>query len=188
MSSQVWVGAVATVVGVAIGGGISYLSNRQQMREARTQRLEEARREQYRRSMDRRFQAYSDFLTRVRSCRNVVRDYLLLSDHRPNVGDIDALVRSANDASAMVFLVVESEKTHEACRAVLSALGRATEAVHGLGSSSIEHPWPMLNEAIGRTTREFQIAAREELGVSGVEQQWIEYRAVPDDKPESGAN
>jgi hypothetical protein len=46
----------------------------------------------------------------------------------------------------------------------------------------------MLNEAIGRTTREFQIAAREELGVSGVEQQWIEYRAVPDDKPESGAN
>jgi hypothetical protein len=41
-------------------------------------------------------------------------------------------VRSANDASAMVFLVVESEKTHVACGAVLSALGNATEAVHGV--------------------------------------------------------
>jgi hypothetical protein len=37
---------------------------------------------------------------------------------------------------------------------------------------------------IGRTTREFQIAAREELGVRGVEQQWIADRAVPDDKPD----
>ena len=108
MSSQVWVGAVATVVGVAIGGGISYLSNRQQMREARTQRLEEARREQYRRSVDRRFQAYSDFLTRVRSCRNVVRDYLLLSDHRPNVGDIDALVRTC-DRGFISFCVAKIE-------------------------------------------------------------------------------
>ena len=188
MSSQVWVGAVATVVGVALGGGISFLLSRQQMREARTQRLEEATREQYRRSVDRRFQAYADFLTLVRSCRNLVRDYLRLSDHRPNIGDIDAMVRSANDASAMVFLVVESEKTHVACGAVLSALGKATEAVHGVGSSSIENPWPRLNEMIGRTTREFQIAAREELGVSGVEQQWSADRAVPDDKPEPEAN
>jgi uncharacterized membrane-anchored protein YhcB (DUF1043 family) len=120
MSSQVWIGAVATVVGVALGGGISYVSNRQQMREARTQRLEEARREQYRRSVDRRFQAYSDFLTRVRSCRNVVRDYRLLSDHRPNIGDIDALMRSANDASAMVFLVVESENARGLSSRIIS--------------------------------------------------------------------
>jgi len=188
MSSQVWVGAVATVVGVALGGGISFVLSRQQMREARTQRLEEATREQYRRSVDRRFQAYADFLTLVRSCRNLVRDYLRLSDHRPNIGDIDAMVRSANDASAMVFLVVESEKTHVACGAVLSALGKAAEAVRGVGSSSTENPWPRLSEMIGRTTREFQIAAREELGVSGVEQQWIADRAVPDDKPEPEAN
>jgi len=38
MASDVWVGAVATLVGAALGGAISFVLSRQQIKAARSQR------------------------------------------------------------------------------------------------------------------------------------------------------
>lgn len=111
MPSDVWIGAVTTLAGAGLGGAISFLLNRQQMGEARRQRQEEDARERRRRSADRRFQAYADFLTRARSFRNGAEAYYLQSRRQPSLKEIDSLLQSANDASALVFLVVEDKAT-----------------------------------------------------------------------------
>src|SRR4051812_20211992 len=111
VSSDVWVGAVTTLVGAALGGAISFVLSSQQIREGRRQRQEDDAREHRRRSVDRRFQAYAEFLTRARSFRNAVETYYLRSHHRPSLAELDSLLQSANDASALVFLVVESDAT-----------------------------------------------------------------------------
>jgi hypothetical protein len=113
VSADVWVGAVTTLAGALLGGTMSFILSRQQAREARLQRQEEDAREQLRRSADRRFQAYADFLTGARSFRNAVEAYYLHPRHKPSLTAIDALLQSANDASALVFLVVESDDTYQ---------------------------------------------------------------------------
>jgi hypothetical protein len=90
---------------------------------------------------------------------------------------MDVLLRSANDASALVFLVVESDDTYDACRAVLGALGKAQGIASGIDPSSSEDPWLELKEDMGRAMRDFQIAARKELGLTGVIRPW----PAPDD-------
>jgi hypothetical protein len=173
VSSDVWVGAATTFIGAVLGGGISFLLGWQQVRETRRQRHEDNRR----RSADRRFQAYADFLTRARSFRNAVEAYYLQPAHRPSLAEVDALLHSANDASALVFLVVESDATYGGCRGVLRALGKAGALLQGSEPAVSEEPWPDLNVMLGRAIREFQNAARTELGVSGPAPQWD--RALP---------
>jgi hypothetical protein len=87
----VWAGAVTTLVGVLLGGAISFVLSRQQIMDARLQRQEADTREALRRSADRRFQAYADFLTRSRSFRNAVEAYYLQPRHKPSLATIDAL-------------------------------------------------------------------------------------------------
>jgi len=169
---DVWVGAATTLVGAVLGGAIGFVLNRQQARDARQQRQEEEVRELRRRSADRRFQAYSEFLTRARSFRNAVEGYYVHPRHKPSVAEIDSLLQSANDASALVFLVVESEDTYRGCRSVLRALWRARAIIHGIESSAAKDPWDELNVLLGSATREFQNAARNELGVSGPAEPW----------------
>jgi hypothetical protein len=77
VSGDVWVGAVTTLVGAVVGGVISFFLSWQQVKEARRQRQEDDVRELRRRSADRRFQAYADFLTRTRSFRNAMEAYYL---------------------------------------------------------------------------------------------------------------
>jgi hypothetical protein len=122
--------------------------------------------------MDRRFAAYADFLTRARSFRNAVESYYLQPGHGPSLAEVDALVQSANDASALVFLVMESEQTYEGCREVLRALKRARGVIHETEPGAAADPWPHLNLLLGRTTREFQNSVRNELGVSGPIAAW----------------
>ena len=172
MSSDVWIGAVTTLAGAVLGGAISLLLNRQQMREARRQRQEEDARERRRRSADRRFEAYADFLTRARSFRNAVEAYYLQSRHRPSPKEIDSLLQSANDASALVFLVVEDNATYAGCRHVLRALARARDVIHGIEPPESGEPWDELNIMLGRATREFQNAARNEVEVAGPAEPW----------------
>jgi hypothetical protein len=155
-----------------LGGAISFLLNRQQMREARRQRQEEDARERRRRSADRRFQAYADFLTRARSFRNAAEAYYLQSRHKPALNEIDSLLQSANDASALVFLVVEDHATYEAGRHVLRALSRAQAVIHRIEPPESADPWDELNVMLGRATRDFQNAARNELGVVGPAEPW----------------
>lgn len=172
VSSDVWVGAATTLAGAVLGGAISFFLGWQQVREGRRQRREDDLREYRRRSDDRRFQAYADFLTRARSFRNAVEAYYLQPGHRPSLGEVDSLLQTANDASTLVFLVVESDATHEACRNALRALDSARDIIHGTEATVPGEPWAHLNALLGRASREFQNAARIELGVSGPTAPW----------------
>jgi hypothetical protein len=172
VSSDVWIGAVTTLAGAVLGGAISFLLSRQQMREARRQRQEEDARERRRRSADRRFEAYADFLTRARSFRNAAESFYLQPRRNPSLKEIDSLLQAANDASALVFLVVEDQATYEACRHVLRALSRAQAVIHRIEEPGPAEPWDELNVMLGRATREFQNAARNELDVAGPAEPW----------------
>jgi hypothetical protein len=172
VSSDVWIGAVTTLAGAVLGGAISFLLNCQQMREARRQRHEQDARERRRLSADRRFEAYADFLTRARSFRNAAESFYLQPRRNPSLQEIDSLLQSANDASALVFLVVEDHATYEACRHVLRALSRAQAVIHRIEAPGSADPWGELNVMLGRATREFQNAARNELDVAGPAEPW----------------
>jgi hypothetical protein len=172
VSSDVWVGAATTLIGAVLGGAISFFLSQQQVKEARQQRQEDDLREVRRRSTDRRFQAYADFLTRTRSFRNAAEAYYLQPGHRPSLAEMDSLLQSANDASALVFLVVESDATYAGCRHALRALAQARAIIHDAEPTVSAEPWVDLNALLGRATREFQNSARTELGVSGPATPW----------------
>lgn len=168
-----WVGAATTLAGALLGGAISLVLSRQQAREARLRRQEDDARERLRRSADRRFQAYSDFLTGARSFRNAVEAYYVHPRRKPPLTALDDLLQSASNASSLVFLVVESDGTYRGCRGVLRALSHARSVIHEIEQAS-EDPWPELSLLLGRATREFQNSARAELGVSGPAEPWEE--------------
>lgn len=170
--SDVWVGAITTLAGAVFGGGISFLVSWHQVREARRQREEDGEREQGRRSTDRRFRAYADFLTLARSFRNAMEAYCLRPGHQPSLTEIDSLLRSASNASALVFLVVESDTTFKACRSVVRALQEARAVIHDAGPIVGQEPWADMNALLGQATREFQNSARVELGVGGPTVAW----------------
>lgn len=173
MSNDVWVGAIVTLVGAALGGAISFVLSRQQLNYARLQRKEEAAREQGRRSEDRRFQVYSEFLIQARSYRNAVQAYYLHSDNKPSIAELDSLLRAAQDASTLVFLVVESEGIYRGCRAVLGALRKARAIIHHIEPSSTNDPWAELNIEFGRAAHEFENAACNELELGGSAGPWV---------------
>jgi hypothetical protein len=84
-------------------------------------------------------------------------------------------MRDADDASALVFLVVETDEMYDACRGVLSAIDDALNRVQNIDSGPTEDLWQDLRDILGSALRNFQIAAREELGVAGsVVQPWSE--------------
>ena len=101
VSSELWLGAPATLTGAALGGAISFVVSRQQINEARLQRVEEAERDRYRRSLDRRIDAYADFYTRARSFRNSIRPHGHHPVPRATVEEMGALARSAHAASSV---------------------------------------------------------------------------------------
>jgi hypothetical protein len=172
MNSDVWVGAITTLIGAVLGGAISFILSRQQLNDARRQRKETEIADRRRRSEDRRFQAYSEFLTRTRSYRNAVEAYYLHSDDSPSINSLDALLQEANDASALTFLVVESEDTYQGCITVMHALWKARSAIHGFEAQRPDDPWREINEEFGRAMRQLQNAARDELGVGGPTHPW----------------
>ncbi len=178
MSSDVWVGAITTLAGGLLGGAISFVLSRQQARDARRQRAEDDIREQRRRSEDRRYAVYSDFLTQARSFRNAVEAHYAHPREKPGVTEIDSLLQNANDASALVFLVVESRETYEGCRSVLRGLSQARALLGKTGKDPAADPWDQLNSLLGQVIREFQNAARAELGVSGPTVPWRHEAAV----------
>jgi hypothetical protein len=171
VNSALWVGAVTGLAGAVVGGLISYVVSRQQIKDARAQRLEQDRADQARRSQERRFDTYSRFLTRARRCRNAARP-----PHRPGSGlrvpaqEIDALARSAGAASSRVFLVAESAQTEEACTAVLRTIDRTVSAIHEHEQDPDEVLWESLNEQWSQVLRNFQTATRIELGVDRTDQ------------------
>lgn len=173
VGSEIWVGAVTTLTGAVAGGTISYALSRQQLNAARVQRNEEERKELQRRSEERRFQAYSNYLTCAQSYRNIAQAYYLHPDNRPTLSEIDTSLHAATDASALVFLVTESEGTHKGSIAILGAIWRAQKAIHHITQITSDDPWTELNNTLGSAIRQFQNAARIELSVNGPAEPWI---------------
>lgn len=168
VNADIWVGAVTTLAGAILGGAISYLLSRQQIKEARIQRAEEAHRDQERRSEERRFSAYSDFLTQARRYRSAIRPYRRDSGPGLTVQEIDAYAAAADAAGSLVFLVSQSLGTHEACRKVLRTIGETLTVIHELSTDLDAGPWEELNNNMADSLREFQNAARTELGAGKV--------------------
>lgn len=160
---------MTTLAGAALGGVISYLLSRQQIKEARSQRLETARQDDARRGLDRRFDAYANLVSHVRAYRNAIRPYSIGTIPGMSAVEIDALARSADAASALVFLVLQSPSTANACRAVMRTIGNTVEVFHQHRDDPTQAPWEELSENMSHALREFQDAARSELSVSLVD-------------------
>jgi hypothetical protein len=169
MSADLWIGAVTTLAGAVLGGSISLVLNRQQMKFEHVQRQESAQEERYRRSVDRRFEAYSDFLTRSRTFRNSIRPLAVRNGPKPDIASINEYGQAAHTASALVFLTTESAATHDACRLAVTTMSRIQAALNDTASRSNVMKWPGLNREMADVLRQFQVAARAELGVDGVE-------------------
>jgi hypothetical protein len=176
MSSDLWVGAVTTLAGAVLGGAISLALNRQQMKDARAQRAEEFVRDKERRSADRRFEAYADFLTKGRAFRNAIRRYGSNSDPDFEPATVDSIARAVHAASALVFLVVESTKSYDVCRAIVATTSRIQGHLDDFGPGSTDDPWLEFNHEMARLLREFQVSAREELDIGGVDREHVVYR------------
>jgi len=164
------VGAVTTLAGVILGGAISFLLSRQQIVEARAQRAEDAFLDRNRRSVERRFDAYADFMKRARSYRNAIRPYAITE---AAARDMNALAQAADAAGSFISLVAESETTLNACHKILAAIGASQELLHDPDTPSREARWSEANDAMVLALRQFQAAAREELDVGGVDRSWI---------------
>ena len=166
MNAGVWVGALTTLIGTALGGLISFTLSRQQIKAAREQRAEDAVRQDRRRIVDRRLATYSDFLTHVRTFRNAVRSYYQTNRKEPGERELDNLLRSANDASAAVFLLAGSGKARDACAAILQAMGETQRIIRSEGKPQIQgNPWPEINSLLANSIHSFQDAAKEELSI-----------------------
>ena len=171
MNLGVWIGASTTLLGALLGGAISLVLSRQQIKASEAQQEAERADQKSQRNVERRFQIYSDFLIRSRSLRNALKAYYLPSDQTPSMETIDELFRTAQDTAVLVFLVVESEEVYKACVDVLRALGGAQATVHGLKKPA--DPWRKLNLDLGRAIRTFQVGAKNELGISGPSRPWV---------------
>lgn len=141
--------------------------NRQQATELRVQRAEEAARDNVIRSENRRFDAYADFHTQARRFRNAIRSYIPGTSPIQSVADVEVLANSADAASSLVFLVLESAETLDACRAAVRTINSTIKILHESAESNLnDAPWDELNTNMALAIRVFQKAARAELGVS----------------------
>jgi len=167
MTVGLWVGSVTTLAGAFLGGVISYVLSRQQIREARRQHQEERRLQSKQNSRDRRFTCYSDFTTKARAYRNAVRSFSQGKSDQVDVVNMDKLAADADATSSLVFLVVESSVTYDACRSILKAIGSFQSFIRQ-GADANPSYIADLEDRLAASLREFQAASREELGVTGV--------------------
>jgi hypothetical protein len=165
VSSDLWVGAITTLSGATLGGAISLVISRQQLKAAHAQRAEDAKQDQHRRSIERRFSAYADFLDKARSFRNALRPYGYQPVPLLATEDISALARSAHAASPLAFLVVESRRTRVALGELVTAMSDIQGVLDDDRSDPADKPWPDLNTRIKSTLDKFEDAARQELEV-----------------------
>ena len=161
------------MAGGLLGGSITFMVSRQQMKFAQVERREAATEDHYRRTVDRRFQAYTEFITRARTYRDSIRPVNQRSDPTLTVSKIDEYARSADTASAFVYLVTESQATYDACSSIMRTLGEIQAALHGNSDQSMVDQWSAFNAKMADALRQFQVAARAELDVGGVSQSAI---------------
>src|ERR1700722_8391123 len=164
MSVDLWFGSATTLAGAFLGGLISYFLSRQQIQEARRQHLEEWRLQRDQSSKERRFSAYSDFITRARAYRGAIRSLPRQPLDQSEIKQVDELSADADSTSSLVFLTLESAATYDACRSVLKAIGASQSYIH----RPADKDWSQIDEfedRLAASLREFQAASRDELGV-----------------------
>jgi hypothetical protein len=83
--------------------------------------------------------------------------------------EIDDLFRAADTASTLVFLMNESPATQEACIKLMLTMGNTSKDLHAHESALADIQWEELNQGMSRAMRNFQAAARAELGVKAHE-------------------
>jgi hypothetical protein len=153
--------------GSSTRGASTYLVSRLQIKESRAQRVEAERWDRARRNVDRRFDAYANFLTSARTYRNAIRPYRPESGPGMTVQEIDAAAREATAAGSLVFLVYDNPATEAACRSVLRTIRDTVGVIHESAPDLDGVPWRELNDGMARVLRNFQDAARTELEVTG---------------------
>lgn len=168
MDINLWLGAATTLIGAVIGGTLSFVLSRQQMKDARAQRMENDAREERRRTMDRRFEAYADFITHARAYRTAIRPHSDRSSPTIPVDELDALARAADQASSIVFLVLQSKQTFDACRQILKAVRNAQDFAHTANPANMPDAWAEHSKTIANLLRRYQVAVRSELDVTGL--------------------
>jgi hypothetical protein len=117
-------------------------------------------------SKDRRFGCYSDFVSHARAYRGAVSS--LSQGQTDHVQRLDELAAAADATSSLVFLVLQSVATYDACRSVLKAIRECQALAHQPvdPDASVAQ---QLEDTLAVSLREFQASSREELGVTGVE-------------------
>lgn len=167
MTASLWFGALTTLAGAALGGAISFLLSRQQIKEARAQRLEAERSDRNRRSTERRLDVYGDFLTSARRYRNAIREPNNSQDGpRLPLREIEDLARAADATGSLVHLVSQRKETFAACGKLMRTIGDTLGTLQVLEEDDFSDvPWDELNEDMSTALRNFQSAARTELGI-----------------------
>jgi hypothetical protein len=168
MSTDVWIGAVTTLAGAAVGGVISFVLSRQQIKEARRQRSDDAQRMKEQYSRERRFDCYADFPSQARAYRNAIRSLGREGLNEIDTKHIDSLAADADAGSSRVFLIVESSDTYEACSSLVHAIGVSQASIHAPEPHFFNSRVSEINREVAACLRRFQVASREELSVTGV--------------------
>jgi hypothetical protein len=117
---------------------------------------------------ERQAAAYAAFMTNARAYRNALRP---LAEGQPGLspGDLDRLAAAIDSAGALVFILLQDLDTYNVCSAIVSAM-RSTQTTLHEGSVPISKERAAeLNDKMANLLREFQITARNELGVRGIE-------------------
>lgn len=158
---------MTTLAGTGLGGLISFALSRMQFFEARRERAEERRQLKDQASRDRRLSCYSEFLTRARRYRNLVREISAGIDAPIDASKFDELAASADAASSMVFLVVESPAVFDSCRSILRVIGECQSYIHATPGSLESSPQEIVDR-LAYALRKFQATSRVELEIAGV--------------------
>jgi hypothetical protein len=166
MSSDLWIGALTTLSGTALGGVISFVLSRQQLYAARARSAEDAVREKNRRSEDRRYDAYANFYTEVRNYRNALRhSYHSESTPQQIVAEAVRVATKADATAPLVYLVQESQITRDACQNVTHTIARTLNVIVEHKTDPEAVPWIELSEEISGALSAFLAASRTELGL-----------------------
>jgi hypothetical protein len=166
MSSDLWIGALTTLSGTALGGAISFVLSRQQLHAALAQNAEAALREKIRRSEDRRYDAYANFYSEVRNYRNALRHpHQAGSTPEQIIAETVRIATRADATAPVVYLVHESPITRDACQNVTHTIARTLNIIVEHRADPNKIPWKGLSDEISDTLSVFLAAARGELGL-----------------------
>jgi hypothetical protein len=128
---------------------------------------------------ERKAAAYADFITHARSYRNALRAFGESTNSKPAPADMNSLAVAANNAATLVFIVLESQQTYDTCRAIIRAINASQVTLSKTSNTLSRSQATKLNSYVAQLLRDFQVAARNELDVRGIDPSVIRTRHEP---------